>query len=236
MLKLFFWLLLLANGVLFALYQGYLGDSGERREASRMDSQLHADKIKLLSASSARAAAAPLFASAAPPPAVAPAAAVCVEIGDFSAADGQRFAAQLAALGLRDKAVSQASGDGEVAAGYMVYLPAPANRTALERQLAELQRLEIKEFFVLPAAASLAGAISLGVFKSEEAAKTQLAHLQKKGLHGARLHVRGSAAGRQLFQLRGLESSEQAEFEQLRADFPAQQVRPCGPAEGRTDG
>ncbi len=236
MLKLFFWLLLLANGVLFALHQGYLGDSGERREAARMDSQLHADKIKLLSESSVRAAAAPLFASAAPSPSVAPATAVCVEIGDFSAADGQRFAAQLAALGLRDKAVAQASGDGEVAAGYMVYLAAPADRAALEHQVAELQRLEIRDFFVLPAAASLAGAISLGVFKSEEAAKTHLGRLQKKGLRGARLHVRGSAAGQQLFQLRGLESSEQAAFEQLRAEFPAQQVRPCDPAEGRTGG
>ncbi|HTN67138.1 MAG TPA: SPOR domain-containing protein, partial [Burkholderiaceae bacterium] len=71
---------------------------------------------------------------------------------------------------------------------------------------------------------------------SEEAAKTHLGHLQKKGLRGARLHARGSATGQQLFQLRGLESSEQAAFEQLRAEFPAQQVRPCGPAEGLTGG
>ena len=162
----------------------------------------------------------------------APAAAACVEIGDFGIADGQRFAAQLAALGLQGKAAVRGLGEHDGASGYMVYLAAPADRAALERQSAELQRLEVKDFFVLPQTATLPGAISLGVFKTEEGAKTQLANLQKKGLRGARIHVRGSSPGKQWFQLRGLEPQEQAAFEQLRAEFPAQQARPCEPAAG----
>lgn len=241
MLKLFFWLLLAVNGALFAFHQGYLGGDGAPRETSRLAQQLRADKIRLLSESSARAATAPLFASAAPAPApasasspapavaadAAPNPAACIEIGDFGAADSQRFAAQLAALGLQQKA-SARSVAGE-AASYMVYIPAPAERAALDKKLAELRQLDVKDFFVLPQTATLAGGISLGVFKTEEGARTQLASLNKKGVRGARIHARG--AGRQAFQLRGLDQREQAVFEQLRAEFPEQGPRACAAVE-----
>jgi hypothetical protein len=239
MLKLFFWLLLAANGVLFAFHQGYLGGGVEPpRETARLRQQLQADKLRLLSESEAKAGVVPLFTAAAASASTvaaattavtAPAAtaAACIEIGNFGSADGQRFAAQLAALGLQPKASARAIADASGAgSGYMVYLAAEGDKDALGKNIAELRRLGIKDFFVLPPGAA-PGGISLGVFKSEEGAQAQLARLTKIGLRGARLHARGATSGKQVFQLRGLEPQQQAAFDQLRAAFPGQQARPC---------
>lgn len=240
MLKLFFWLLLAANGVLFAFHQGYLGGDVEHpREAARLNQQLQADKLRLLSESEAKAGITPLFtAAAASASAPAPVAGVaaCIEIGNFGSADSQRFEAQLAALGLQPKASARAIADGSGAAsGYMVYLAAEGDKDAkdaLGKSIAELRRLEIKDFFVLPPGAT-PGGISLGVFKSEEGAQAQLARLTKIGLRGARIHARSAGSGKQAFQLRGLDQQQQAAFDKLRAEFPGQQARPCAPADRR---
>ncbi|MGB7481213.1 MAG: SPOR domain-containing protein, partial [Burkholderiaceae bacterium] len=157
--------------------------------------------------------------------AIAPAAAACIEVGDFGAADGQRFAERLDELGLRPQAVVRQVGDSGEAAGYMVYLAPPPDRAQLDARLAELRQQGVRDFYVLPPSAVPAGAISLGVFKSEEAARTQLAGLVKKGVRGARIQARGA---RQAFQLRALEPQQQAAFDRLRADFPAQEARACG--------
>jgi len=257
MLKFLFWLLLAANGVLFALHQGYLGGGdASRREPARLARQLNPDKLTLIDESRARAAAAPLFAapaaeaapaatsapapeaaaptadSATAPPAAMPSATppatsavtACVEIGDFGAADGQRFAARLDELGLRAQAGTRQVGDGAEAASYMVYLAPPPDHAALEAKLAELRQQGVRDFYVLPPSAAPAGAISLGVFKSEEAARTQLAGVQKKGVRGARIQARGA---RQAYQLRALQPTQQAAFDTLRGEFPAQQTRAC---------
>jgi len=245
MLKFLFWLLLAANGVLFALHQGYLGGGdASRREPARLARQLNADKLTLIDESRARAAAAPLFSEPAPdaapvaPEAAAPApvadsaatppatdaVTACVEIGDFGAADGQRFAARLEQLGLRAQASTRQVGDGAEAASYMVYLAPPPDHAALEAKLAELRQQGVRDFYVLPPSAAPAGAISLGVFKSEEAARTQLAGVLKKGVRGARIQTRGA---RQAYQLRALQPAQQTAFDTLRGEFPAQQTRAC---------
>jgi hypothetical protein len=240
MLKIFFWLLLLTNGVLFAFHQGYLGHArSEPREASRLAQQLQPEKIRLISESSAKAAMTPLFANAAPAatsatsstPAAPAAGAACVEIGNFGGAEAQRFSAQLAALGLQPKTqVRSLTEAADSAAGYMVYLPAPADRAALEQRAAELRQLGINDFFVLPQSATLPGAISLGIFKSEDSARLQQAKLLKKGLREVRLHARGASVSKQAFQLQGLDEQQQAALDQLRAGFPQQQARACGAA------
>lgn len=255
MLKWIFWILLVTNGVLFALHQGYLGEtSSERREAGRMAIQLHTERIKLLSESSARSSVSPLFNSPAPE-AAAPAdvdknanaetgaakseaamtttadahpyAAACIEIGSFSAADAQRFEAQLAALGLKAKS-SVRTLAGETS-GYMVYVPASADKNTPQDILAELRQLGITDFFALPQSSALRGGVSLGIFKTEEGAQTQLANLTKKGVRNVRIQPRGAAlaGGQQLFQLRGLARTEQRAFDRLRAEFPDQKTQAC---------
>ncbi|MGB7194184.1 MAG: SPOR domain-containing protein, partial [Collimonas pratensis] len=65
MLKLIFWLLLLANAALFAMQKGYLGALySDGREPARIGKQLQADKIKLVASDAAPAATATASASA----------------------------------------------------------------------------------------------------------------------------------------------------------------------------
>ncbi|WP_061534930.1 hypothetical protein [Collimonas arenae] len=98
MLKLIFWLLLLANAALFAAERGYLGALySDGREPARVGKQLQADKIKLLTADAVPVAAAASTPAAAAsndsaPPQVADVAPVaCTEIGNFNAAEARRF-------------------------------------------------------------------------------------------------------------------------------------------------
>jgi hypothetical protein len=256
--KFFFCLLLVANAMLYAFGQGYLGHfSGSEREPERIHNQLNQDKLSLVASAPASGTAtsaaaitatpdAPAAASASasapasipapaparvPAPAAVPAARIvpalaCAEIGNFNGADGRRFESQLAALELDDFASKHAVASQEVSS-YIVYIPAQPNPEGTAKKSAELKQLGITDFFVLPESSAMHGAISLGVFKSEAAAQSQLANLVKQGVHAARVGPRFAVGKQVAFQVRGLDSAAKSRFERLRAQFPEQDARAC---------
>jgi hypothetical protein len=254
--KFFFCLLLVANAVLYAFGQGYLGHfSGSEHEPERIRNQLNQNKLSLLAPPAASStptsaavstaeapvqapaptaptvAAAPAPAAAAPAPAPAPAARLvpalaCAEIGNFSAAESRRFEAQLAALELDDFATKRTAANQEVSS-YIVYIPPQPNADGTAKRAAELKQLGITDFFVIPENSAMHGAISLGVFKSEAAAQTQLASLVKQGVHAARVGPRYAGGKQFAFQLRGLDSAAKGRFDRIRAQFPEQDAHAC---------
>ncbi|EJN05478.1 SPOR domain-containing protein [Herbaspirillum sp. YR522] len=244
-LKLFFWLLLAGNCVLFGLQRGYLGaTAAERREPQRLTQQLRPESLALLPANSAKLVApvrvqepAPTPsepATAAPAPAV-PAAALaaasvspsCTEVGSFSAADAQRFSRQLAGLNLGDKVAQKLSQD---VTSHMVYIPPQDGREGAERRTAELRRLGVGDFYVIPESfpnPALRSGVSLGIFRTEEAAKAYIGQLISKGVRSARIIARRSGAGKQVFQLRDLSPDARSALNRIKADFPEQEIRGC---------
>lgn len=240
MLKFFFCVLLLLNAGLFALQRGYLdGIYSEGREPGRLGNQLEADKIKLLPATEPggrSSAPTPAVAASDPAPArpassatapAAPAATVlaCTEIGNFGAAEARRFASQLAEF---MPTISSRRRDVPEVASYMVYLPSLGSKDAADKKAEELRDLGITDFFVVQDAPSIHYGISLGIFKTEEAANTQVAKLAKKGLDGTRVAARNAAAGKVAFQLRALNAEAKAEFDKIKVGFPRQEIRSCG--------
>jgi hypothetical protein len=231
--------------------------SGSEHEPERLRNQLNQNKLSLIApppasstptsaaavstadASAPATATAPaptapaVAAAAAPAAALAPAPAAravpalaCAEIGNFSATESRRFEAQLAALELDDFATKRPAANQEVSS-YIVYIPPQPNADGTAKRAAELKQLGITDFFVIPENSAMHGAISLGVFKSEAAAQTQLANLVKQGVHAARVGPR-YAGGKQLaFQLRGLDSAAKGRFDRIRAQFPEQDARAC---------
>ncbi|MFC5473139.1 SPOR domain-containing protein [Paraherbaspirillum soli] len=225
MLKLIFWLLLAVNAALFALQQGYLGGLySDGREPARATKQLQADKIKLMAAD--RIPAADSAAPAAPTPVAADTAPIaCTEIGNFNAAEARKFSSQWAEL---MPAVKLARRDIQEVASHMVYLPPLGSKEAADKKADDLRQLGITEFFVIQDATPLRYGISLGIFKTEEAAQKQVANLARKGLNGARVGTRSASAHKTAFQLKNLDAPAKAALDKIKADFPAQEMRSCG--------
>jgi predicted ArsR family transcriptional regulator len=65
------------------------------------------------------------------------------------------------------------------------------------------------------------------VFKSDEAARKQLAELTQKGVRSARIGTHGTGPSKLVFQLRGLDAAAQASLQKIKQAFPRQEWRDC---------
>ena len=231
MLKFVFWLLAGVNLLVLAIGQGYLGSfRTETREPARLKNQLQAGKLTLLTQEQATAPAAPPVAEeratpAAAVPAPAPSYA-CTEVGNFLLADGRRFEAQVAALELGDRQ-SRRNVAGQDISSYMVYIPPQGSKEGADRKAGELKQLGVTNYFIMNESSPLRWGISLGVFKSETSAQSQLAMLNKQGVHSARVAPRYSASKQLAYQFRDLDAATHARLEKIKTQFPEQELRSC---------
>lgn len=246
MLKILFGLLLVINGVLFAYQQGYLEVlSPSNREPSRLTQQLNADKLKLISTTAVTVAddkadaksdakAAAVVAPPEPEKNLARAdklsnGLACAEVGNFDTAEAKKFETKLAGLSLGDRLTRRSIPENT---RYMVYIPPLANKEAADKKASELKRLGVDDFFVIQDNSSLQWGISLGIFKSEEAARNQLAALGQKGVRSARVGTHAPTATKVAFQLRGLDATAKNSVAKIKEDFPKQELRECSVAAG----
>jgi hypothetical protein len=218
-LKLTFWALLCINVAVFAYGQGYLGSvKGGEREPARLKNQLNADKLALITPAKAKAAQESSKAAA---EVKAPEPVACLEIGNFSAADGKRFEALLAPLALGEKQ-SRQNVAGQEVTSHMVFIPPLGSKDAADKKAAELKNLGVSNYFIMTD-----NGISLGVFKSEAAAQTLLAALNKQGVHSARVAGRGSAINKLQYQFRAIDVDVRTRLEDLKAGFQGVDTRSC---------
>lgn len=227
------WILLLGNVVFFAAMQwGGLLTADE--QAAQVQPPLHEEKISLLGAphdkpAGALPASAPAVATLAPAPADAPVPlaarpdVLCREWGEFSGADLARATAALAALQLGDK-LSQRQVEHNI--GYWVYIPPQKDKAAVNRKIAQLKARAIEEYFVVSDAGPLQNAISLGVFKTREAAQHFLDELQRaKDVHTAQIGERASQLKTTVLILNGLDAKAAADLAEIQKDFAGSELR-----------
>jgi hypothetical protein len=246
-----FWILLLANVLLFAGTQrGWLRFGEQEPQAQPA---LNPEEIRLLDASKilpskavsapvhlTPAASAPVQVAAAPAPpsslqmtlnmsAPVPGShdtPACLEWGDFSGTDLTRAAAALSALQLGDK-LSQRQIERDI--GYWVYIPPLRNKAAVNRKVAELKALGVTEYFVVQVPGRWHNAISLGVFKSPEAAQNFLHYLRTKGVHTAKAGERSSKLKTTIFRLNRIDAPTVAKLTAMQKDFAGSELKnvPC---------
>ncbi|CAN5411881.1 hypothetical protein BH11PSE11_BH11PSE11_00370 [soil metagenome] len=256
MSKFFFVLLLLANGALFAYHQGLfeVGAPGGR-EPARLLNQLNADKLKLVPESTALgqtsaaspastsgndvAAATNTSAAGTAGPATAadgpsqPAnpkpgsneVIACTEIGDFEPVDARRFEARLGSLSLGERLTRRAVADIR----HIVFIPSTGGKEAADKKAGELRRLGVTDFFIIQENSPMKWGISLGIFKTEEAARAHLTALSQRGVRSARLGTQNTNSNKVAFRLQQLEPASRTALEAIKADFSAQQIRACEP-------
>ena len=225
-MKTLVWILLLGNVIFFAAMQwGGLQASDE--QAAQAQPPLHEEKISVLGAPQGKPVAA--LPASAPAPVEAPATLAakpdvsCMEWGEFSGADLARATAALSTLQLGDK-LSQRQ--VEYAIGYWVYIPPPKDKAAVNQKIAQLKARGIDEYFVVPDAGPWQNAISLGVFKTREAAQHFLDELQRtKDVRSAQIGERASKLKVTLFVLNGLDANTVADLARIQKDFAGSDLK-----------
>jgi hypothetical protein len=202
-------LLVLANLSLF----GYIKlDRMSTGEGVRLAQQVQPEKISLMT---------PQQVAALGPAKVASLADVCVEWGPLS--DGER-ARVLTALEPLDLGKLTSTKKLEVITNYWIFLPPAANKTAADRRVAELKAQGIKDVLLIDGGPQRF-AISLGAFRTEEAAQAQLADLQDKGVKGAKVGPRAQAVLQNALIVRDPPAPAMTRLKELQASFPGSEIK-----------
>ena len=245
MLRFVFWALLCANALLFAYGRGFLGSFElEAREPARLRNQLAAGKLVLLSGEQAQAiaqAATPAVTPAgaepdstavaaapvvpAPPAAAAPAVA-CVETDAFAAGDARRFETRLARLDLGTRQTRLTVPFQEITR-HLVYLAPQGGKEGADRRTAELRERGVTNSFVMQEDSPLKWAISLGVFKTEAAARSEAARLAKQGIANVRVLGRGPQSQRFAYRFRAIDTGIRSAIVEAGRGMPAAVLHIC---------
>jgi cell division protein FtsN len=220
MLKFIFICLLIANALLIALWQGYIANPVyEPRQPQRLSQQEAASHLKLISADEATAPVKPEIKEQPKQQTFA-----CLEWGNFQTADISKVEDKLKALAFGSR---QSRVNVQDNSGTMVYIPPLGSKEAADKKALELTHLGVHDFYIVQDQSNMRWSISLGVFKTEEAAKQQLANLVAKGVHSARIGVHSAETNKFNFLFRNVTGSERSDLDNLKTDFPNQDLHLC---------
>ena len=214
-MRVLFFILVLANLVFFAWHSGYLGShDAPKGEGERLAQQYQADKIRILAPEEAKklADAAKLRMLA------------CVEWGTFPAAEADRAGEALAALGLGTRLTTRKV---EETAGWWVFMPPQGNKANADKKADELKRLNIVDLFIVQDDGPNKFAISLGVFRTEDAAKNYLNGLNTKGVKTAQAGERETKVSKTVFRFSALDDAANTKLDAIKKDFPGHDTREC---------
>jgi hypothetical protein len=219
-----FLLLLLANLVFYAWSRyGAPADAADPAPPAR---QIEPEKLKLVSPGAlppAPVAAAVKKPPPAPPaPAVAPGA--CLEWGSFTLADAPRAEQALEPLGLGARLAQRRT---EETAGWWVFMPPQGSRQAAIRKASELKALGINEYFIVQEEGEYHWALSLGVFRSEEAAQARLAALRGQGVRTARVGPRETVVPKVWLQVKSIDAPLQARLKDIARQVEGTELKDC---------
>jgi hypothetical protein len=213
--------LLFANLALYAWWRYGVPEDAAPAPLSR---QIAPDKLKVVAPADL-----PPPSAATKPPASAPvsaptAAAACLEWGSFTVADAPRAEQALEPLGLGARLAQRRS---EEQAAWWVFIPPQANRQLALRKAAELKQLRVEDYFVVQDEGAYRWALSLGVFRSEEAAQARLAALRGQGVRSARVGARDTVVPKVWLQVKGVDAPLQARLKEIARQIDGSELKDC---------
>lgn len=207
-------LLILGNAVFFAWHQLFRETADPAAQIAQL--QLSPEKIRPLQADSAPAVAPAPVAKATRAPAA------CIEWSSFAGADVARADAAVAALALAPDAVVRQVADVD---GYWIHMPPLKTKPEVDRKLGELKALGVTEFFVVQEAGAWRNAISLGLFKNEEAANSELERMRQRGVRSAVVTRREGLLKQVSFFLRDPGKEKIARLTEVQREFSGAELK-----------
>ena len=220
-------LLLLAACIGFFAWARFLAAPDPAVDAQPLAQQIEPGKLRLVRESEIAKIPPPVPANtkpATPPPEPAPLA--CLEWGSFSPADAPRAEQRLEPLALGGRV---AQFRGEETARWWVFIAPQPNRAAAQKKAAELKKLGVDDYFVVQEEGRQRWALSLGVFRAEEAAKAHLETLRAKGVNSAQVGQRETLVPKAWFQVRAVEQALLVRLQEIAKEFEGATLHECVP-------
>jgi hypothetical protein len=229
-------LLLVVNIAFFAVMQ-WGGALTQDVEAVAAQAPLNADKIRLVSdvvpASSAVSASSAIISSNTVP--FAPASILsselasvpktgkqCMEWGEFSGRGLADAQAGLATLKLGEKLSQRVV---EHVGGFWVFMPPLKTSAEVQRKISQLKKLGVDDYFVVQEEGAWLNTISLGVFRTEDAAQKFHESLREKGVRSAKVGERMSKLKFTVFVLKDTDVATTEKIKALQKGFPDTELK-----------
>jgi hypothetical protein len=230
-MRILFLLLVLANLAVYAWWR-YISPADAGLDPLPLARQIQPEKLNIVSSAeltrqaakkAAPASPAPQ-AVAAPTPAAGSTAAACLEWGSFTLTDAPRAEKALEPLGLGGRVAQRRT---EETAGWWVFMPPQGSRQAALKKAAELKNLGVEEFFVVGEEGPFRWALSLGVFRNEDAAQARLASLRVQGVRSARVGPRETIVPKVWLQVKSVDAPLQARLKEIAGQVDGSELRAC---------
>ena len=225
-----FLFLVLANTAFFA-WSRYLSPADAVTDPAPLTRQIEPEKLRIVGPGERPAAAAKP--AAAPCPALVAAAAgappsACLEWGSFTLADAPRAEKALEPLALGTQLSQRRT---EEVAGWWVYIPpqagGPGARQTALKKAAELKALKVDEYFIVAEDVPQRWAISLGVFRTADAANARLAKLKERGVRSAQVGPRETVVPKVWLQVRGVDAALEARLRDVARQIDGSEIKSC---------
>ena len=214
-MRVLFLLLLLANVALFA-WLNYFSPPDAGVDPLPLARQIEPGKLRVVAVADARPSA------AAAKPATLQAA--CMEWGSFTLADVPRAEKVLEALALGERLAQRRT---EETANWWVFIAPQPDRQGALRKAAELKGLGVDEYFIVTEEGQFRWAVSLGVFRNEDAAQARLAALRARGVRSAQLGSREAQVPKIWLQVKDVDAALEARLKELSRQIDGSELRPC---------
>jgi hypothetical protein len=207
-----FLLLLLANLAFYA-WSRY-GAPADAADPGPLSRQIEPDKLKVI----APHELAPVSTAKRQP------LTTCLEWGSFTVADVPRAEKALEPLALGARLAQRRT---EELAGWWVFIPAQPNRQGALKKAAELKDLGVEDYFIVQDEGEHRWALSLGVFRSEEAAQARLAALRGRGVRSAQVGPRETVVPKVWLQVKSVDAPLQARLKEIARQMEGSELKDC---------
>jgi hypothetical protein len=210
-----FLLLVLANVAFFA-WSRYVAPPEAAADPVPLGREIEPQKLKVIAPSELPAIVAR--------PAPAPIVLKCIEWGGFTLADASNAQAALEPLQLGARLAQRRSDES---AGWWVFIPPQGSRPAAQKKAAELKALAVDDYFVVQDEGPYRWALSLGVFRSEEAAQARLAALRSQGVRSAQVGARETTVSKVWLQVKAVDAGLYARLKEVARAIEGSELREC---------
>ena len=206
-----FLLLVAANLAFFAWW--HYGPPADAADPAPLSRQLEPEKLKVIAPSDLP----PVSAAKKP-------SAACMEWGSFTAADVPRAEQALEPLALGPRLAQRRTDE---VASWWVFIPSMGSRQGALKKAAELKTLGVEDYFIVQDEGEHRWALSLGVFRSEEAAQAHLAALRNQGVRSARVGARDNVAPKIWLQVKSVDPPLQARLKEIARQVEGTELKDC---------
>jgi hypothetical protein len=198
--------LLLANAAVFG-YGYYRQTAANSSPESERLKPINPDSIKILS---------PQQVAKLGPAKIAQLTLACAEWGPFNDVEFAKAKQLLEPIGL-GRTLTARRVEGR--ADHWVHIPSKGSKTAAERAVAELKRLNVNEAAIIADPGEWQWAISLGAFKTKTAADARFEEVRNKGVRTAAYRYREQTIAMTSIVLREPQQSSIQKIEEYKAQF-----------------